>query len=98
MITSTIVYMPRDYRKARLALALVRDAEYQMALRASRKGAEKPIFGKWRNCRCDPGIWELAVLTAPTALAAPMHQVSFEELRANETTDQNILNTVRLER
>ena len=87
MKTSTVIYVDRDCKKARQTIALVRDAEYQLALRAIRKGESPPIFGKWRNCRAFPGLWELTT-EIPTM---PIHEVSLKELQADERIDQKVL-------
>lgn len=92
MTTSIIVYLPTKRRKA---VSIVIDTEHQLAMRAIRKGTEQPIFGKWRNCRCDPGVWELKVTPHfQLELTAPRRRVSLEELWADETIDQNVLNTI----
>lgn len=88
MTTSIVVYLPTGPRKA--VLAAIADFEYQLAMRVLRKNAELPVAVQWRNCRRDPGVWELKVTSL--TLLAPIRWVSLEELRADETLDQNILN------
>ena len=60
MKTSTVVYIPHMTRKA--TQAWIRDVEYQMMLRFQRKWpGQKEVTVAWRNCRGDPGLWELNV-------------------------------------
>jgi hypothetical protein len=87
MITSIIVYIPHKSRKN--TSDVVTDIEYQLGLRAIRKGADIPAFDDWRNCRCAPDIWELSA--SGLDMTAPVKRVSLEELRADETIDQKII-------
>ena len=91
MATSTVVYIPHltcKHAGCKDAVAVIQDAEHQMVLRAERKGELPPIFGVWRNCREDPGIWELT--TANPTMST--RNVSLEELRTDDTIDPKILN------
>jgi hypothetical protein len=60
MVTSIVVYLPRTGRKD--TLAAIADLEYQMRMRIKRRQTSKEwceLTHEWRNCRRDPGLWEL---------------------------------------
>jgi hypothetical protein len=92
MLTSTVVYLPTGPRKA--VFAAIRDAHYQMELRALRKRPGCWFGATWVACRCDPGVWRLVVEEHPLPIArhTPLFVGSKEDAqRVRDAKDGDIV-------